>query len=116
MLDHVPDDLDVICFLRLEFFIHPALTNFFIRIRSSIFQEGLIVLNRIFFAHQGFVQYLEPCLYGVLVFFLCVHLDFLFSKMKIIDSNWFLELYNKTLCMGFCLLKPSSGIKGGSNK
>jgi len=92
MLDHVPEDLHVLFLLGLEFFIYSMLPNFFVRIRGGIFQEGLIVLNRIFLAHEGFVQYLESGLYGDLIFFSLVHLDFLINIFKIINSSWFFAI------------------------
>ena len=83
MLDHVLDDLHVLFFLCLEVFIYPPFPDFFVRIRGGIFQEGLIVLNRVFLAHQGFVQYFESGLYGDLVFFPLVHLVFLINGFRI---------------------------------
>ena len=97
MLDHVLDDLHVLFFLGLEVFIHPSFPDFFIRIRGGIFQEGLVILNRIFLAHEGLVQHLEPGLYGALVFFSLVHFDILINIFKIMNAGGFLELYSKTL-------------------
>ena len=82
MSDHLPDDPHVSFFLRLEVLVHSPFSDFFIRIRGGILQEGLIVLNRVFLAHEGFVQYLEPGLYGDLIFFPLVHLVFLIKNLR----------------------------------
>ena len=97
MLDHVLDDLHMLFLLCLEIFIYTPLPDFLIRIRGGIFQQGLIVLNRVFLTHQGFVQYLESGLYGDFVFFPLAHLDFLINIFKIMIPSWFLQLYNKIL-------------------
>ena len=80
--DHAPDDFDMLFFLGLQFLIHPPFSDFFLGIGRGIVQKGLVILNRIFFAYEGLVQYLESGLNGGFGFFPGIHLDIPFQKFQ----------------------------------